>query len=91
VGPLPLAIALVADHLRSHPTWDIRHVADRLANPRTRSDRLAAGDRSVAVSPAPIVDERAAAACVGCSVSDARHRLDRSHADILLLEPEPPA
>ena len=49
-GHLPLAIALAAGQLRSHPTWTVRHLADRLAATDSRLDTLAVGDRSVAVA-----------------------------------------
>jgi tetratricopeptide (TPR) repeat protein/DNA-binding SARP family transcriptional activator len=49
-GHLPLAIAVVAGQLRNHPTWTIRHLADRLAAIDSRLDTLVVGGRSVAVA-----------------------------------------
>jgi tetratricopeptide (TPR) repeat protein len=46
-GCLPLAIALAAGRLRSHPTWSIDYLADLLAQDPDRLEHLAAGDRSV--------------------------------------------
>jgi tetratricopeptide (TPR) repeat protein len=46
-GSLPLAIALAAGRLRSHPTWGIAHLADLLAQDPDRLEHLAAGDRSI--------------------------------------------
>ncbi|PSL53298.1 DNA-binding SARP family transcriptional activator [Saccharothrix carnea] len=46
-GHLPLAIALIAGQLRSHPTHTARHTADRLAHTHDRLTDLHAGDRSV--------------------------------------------
>ncbi|MFE2755347.1 tetratricopeptide repeat protein [Actinosynnema sp. NPDC059335] len=46
-GHLPLAIALIAGQLRSHPTHTARHTADRLAHTHDRLTHLHTGDRSV--------------------------------------------
>lgn len=46
-GCLPLAIALAAGRLRSHPTWSIAYLADLLAQVPDRLEQLAVGDRSV--------------------------------------------
>ena len=46
-GCLPLAIALTAGRLRSHPTWSMAYMADLLAQDPDRLEHLAAGDRSV--------------------------------------------
>ena len=49
-GQLPLAIALAAAHLRNHPTWTVRQLADQLAATGSRLDTLTAGDRSVTLA-----------------------------------------
>ena len=46
-GYLPLAIALAAGRLRSHPTWSMAYLADLLAKAPDRLEHLAVGDRSV--------------------------------------------
>ena len=46
-GYLPLAIAVAAARLRSHPRWTVRYLADLLADARERLDHLHADDRSV--------------------------------------------
>ena len=46
-GYLPLAIAVAAARLRSHPRWTARYLADLLADARERLDHLHADDRSV--------------------------------------------
>jgi DNA-binding SARP family transcriptional activator/tetratricopeptide (TPR) repeat protein len=46
-GYLPLAIAVAAARLRSHPSWTVRYLADLLADARERLDHLHADDRSV--------------------------------------------
>jgi hypothetical protein len=46
-GHLPLAIALAAGRLRSHPTWSIAYLADLLAQDPDRLEHLAVGDRSI--------------------------------------------
>ena len=46
-GSLPLAIALAAGRLRSHPSWSLTYLADLLALDPDRLEHLAAGDRSV--------------------------------------------
>lgn len=46
-GYLPLAIALAAGRLRSHPTWSIGYLADLLAQDPDRLEHLTAGDRSI--------------------------------------------
>ncbi|MFG1974965.1 BTAD domain-containing putative transcriptional regulator [Nonomuraea fuscirosea] len=43
-GRLPLAIRVTAARLRSHPTWRLTHLLDRLSDPR---QPLRAGQRSV--------------------------------------------
>jgi tetratricopeptide (TPR) repeat protein len=61
-GYLPLAIALVAGRLRTHPTWSIAYLANLLAQAPDRLENLAAGDRSTraafAVSYQHLTDER---------------------------------
>jgi tetratricopeptide (TPR) repeat protein len=49
-GRLPLAIALAAGQLRSHPTWTVRYLADQLAAADSRLERLSIGDRSVEIA-----------------------------------------
>ena len=46
-GYLPLAIALAAGRLRSHPTWSITYLADLLDQAPDRLEHLAGGDRSI--------------------------------------------
>jgi DNA-binding SARP family transcriptional activator/tetratricopeptide (TPR) repeat protein len=46
-GRLPLAIRIAAARLRSHPTWDLSHLSQRLRNQQHRLVELAAGQRSV--------------------------------------------
>ncbi|HEX3785135.1 MAG TPA: tetratricopeptide repeat protein [Pseudonocardiaceae bacterium] len=46
-GGLPLAIALAAARLRTHPTWDFPYLAGLLADAGNDLDHLHAGDRSV--------------------------------------------
>jgi tetratricopeptide (TPR) repeat protein len=46
-GYLPLAIALAAGRLRSHPTWSMAYLADLLVQDPDRLEQLAAGDRSI--------------------------------------------
>ncbi|HZN77963.1 MAG TPA: tetratricopeptide repeat protein [Micromonosporaceae bacterium] len=46
-GRLPLAIRIAAARLRSHPTWDLSHLVERLRGQRNRLDELQAGQRSV--------------------------------------------
>ncbi|WP_243727227.1 ATP-binding protein [Actinocrispum wychmicini] len=46
-GFLPLAIALAAGRLRSHPTWSIAYLADLLDQAPDRLAHLAGGDRSI--------------------------------------------
>jgi tetratricopeptide (TPR) repeat protein/DNA-binding SARP family transcriptional activator len=46
-GRLPLAIRIAAARLRSHPTWDVAHLVQRLRDQQHRLVELAAGQRSV--------------------------------------------
>ena len=46
-GHLPLAIALAASRMRSHPTWSMAYLADLLVQDPDRLAHLAAGDRSI--------------------------------------------
>lgn len=46
-GHLPLAIALAAGRLRSHPTWDVRYLTEQLVSTRDRLSEIRADDRSV--------------------------------------------
>jgi DNA-binding SARP family transcriptional activator/tetratricopeptide (TPR) repeat protein len=46
-GRLPLAIWIAAARLRSHPTWDLSHLTERLKDQQHRLIELAAGQRSV--------------------------------------------
>jgi tetratricopeptide (TPR) repeat protein len=46
-GRLPLAIRIAAARLRSHPTWDLSHLAARLRDQQHRLGELAAGQRSI--------------------------------------------
>jgi tetratricopeptide (TPR) repeat protein/DNA-binding SARP family transcriptional activator len=44
---LPLAIRIAAARLRSHPSWQVSHLVERLRDQRHRLGELAAGQRSV--------------------------------------------
>jgi DNA-binding SARP family transcriptional activator/tetratricopeptide (TPR) repeat protein len=46
-GRLPLAIRIAAARLRSHPTWDLSHLIQRLRDQQQRLAELEAGQRSV--------------------------------------------
>jgi DNA-binding SARP family transcriptional activator/tetratricopeptide (TPR) repeat protein len=46
-GRLPLAIRIAAARLRSHPTWDLSHLVQRLRDRQHRLIELEAGQRSV--------------------------------------------
>jgi tetratricopeptide (TPR) repeat protein/DNA-binding SARP family transcriptional activator len=46
-GQLPLAIRIAAARLRSHPTWNLAHLTQRLRDQQHRLIELAAGQRSV--------------------------------------------
>ncbi|MGA6167493.1 tetratricopeptide repeat protein [Amycolatopsis magusensis] len=46
-GRLPLAIALTAGRLRSHPSWTVDYLAEQLTGSRDRLGELFAGSRSV--------------------------------------------
>jgi tetratricopeptide (TPR) repeat protein/DNA-binding SARP family transcriptional activator len=46
-GRLPLAIRIAAARLRSHPTWQLSHLVERLREQQHRLGELAAGQRSV--------------------------------------------
>ena len=46
-GRLPLAIRIAAGRLRSHPTWNLSHLARRLRDQHHRLAELEAGQRSV--------------------------------------------
>ncbi|WP_239134580.1 AfsR/SARP family transcriptional regulator, partial [Rugosimonospora africana] len=46
-GGLPLAIRIAAARLRSHPTWDLEHLVQRLRDQQHRLVELEAGRRSV--------------------------------------------
>ncbi|MFE3170067.1 ATP-binding protein [Amycolatopsis sp. NPDC059090] len=46
-GCLPIAIAVAASQLRTHPSWSVRYLADQLADAYDRLDELQAGERSV--------------------------------------------
>jgi hypothetical protein len=46
-GRLPSAIRIAAARLRSHPTWDIARLVQRLRDRQHRLGELAAGERSV--------------------------------------------
>jgi DNA-binding SARP family transcriptional activator/Tfp pilus assembly protein PilF len=46
-GRLPLAIRIAAARLRSHPTWNLAHLTQRLRHQQHRLAELAAGQRSV--------------------------------------------
>ncbi|MFK0244603.1 AfsR/SARP family transcriptional regulator, partial [Amycolatopsis azurea] len=46
-GFLPIAIAVAASQLRTHPAWSVRYLADQLADAYDRLDELEAGERSV--------------------------------------------
>jgi tetratricopeptide (TPR) repeat protein/transcriptional regulator with XRE-family HTH domain len=49
-GLLPLAIRIAASRLRSHSTWDVAHLLDRLSAHDRRLSELAAGRRSIAAA-----------------------------------------
>jgi len=49
-GYLPLAIALTAGRLRSHPSWTARHLVEDLASSRGRLRGFRADDRTVAAA-----------------------------------------
>lgn len=44
---LPLALSMVGRRMAANPRWPVAHVADQLADPRRRLDRLRVGDLSV--------------------------------------------
>jgi tetratricopeptide (TPR) repeat protein/DNA-binding SARP family transcriptional activator len=46
-GRLPLAIRIAAARLRSHPSWQLSHLVERLRDQRHRLGELEAGQRSV--------------------------------------------
>ncbi len=46
-GRLPLAIRIAAARLRSHRTWTVRHLIDRLRDHQQRLTELEAGERSI--------------------------------------------
>ncbi|WP_327007976.1 tetratricopeptide repeat protein [Dactylosporangium sp. NBC_01737] len=46
-GRLPLAIRIAAARLRSHPTWDLSHLVQRLRDQQHRLGELEAGQRSI--------------------------------------------
>jgi DNA-binding SARP family transcriptional activator/tetratricopeptide (TPR) repeat protein len=46
-GRLPLAIRIAAARLRSHPSWELTHLVQRLRDRQHRLAELAAGQRSV--------------------------------------------
>jgi DNA-binding SARP family transcriptional activator/tetratricopeptide (TPR) repeat protein len=46
-GRLPLAIRIAAARLRSHPTWRVSHLVERLRDQQQRLGELKAGQRSV--------------------------------------------
>jgi tetratricopeptide (TPR) repeat protein len=46
-GRLPLAIRIAAARMRSHPTWQLIHLLDRLRDRHGRLSELEAGQRSV--------------------------------------------
>jgi DNA-binding SARP family transcriptional activator/Flp pilus assembly protein TadD len=46
-GGLPLAIRIAAARLRSHPTWQVSHLVERLRDQQRRLAELAVGQRSV--------------------------------------------
>jgi tetratricopeptide (TPR) repeat protein len=46
-GRLPLAIRIAAARLRSHPTWQVSHLVERLRDQQHRLGELEAGQRSV--------------------------------------------
>lgn len=46
-GRLPLAIRIAAARLRSHATWTLTHLVERLRDQQARLDELEAGHRSV--------------------------------------------
>jgi hypothetical protein len=49
-GRLPLAIRIAAARLRSHPTWTLSHLVERLRDRRYRLAELEAGQRSVSAA-----------------------------------------
>jgi DNA-binding SARP family transcriptional activator/Tfp pilus assembly protein PilF len=46
-GRLPLAIRIAAGRLRSHPTWHLSHLVQRLRDQQHRLSELEAGQRSI--------------------------------------------
>jgi len=46
-GRLPLAIRIAGARLRSHPTWEVSHLVERLRDQQRRLGELTAGQRSV--------------------------------------------
>ncbi|WP_166664238.1 ATP-binding protein [Actinophytocola oryzae] len=49
-GHLPLAIALVAGRLRSHPCWDVRYLTEQLVSSTNRLAEMRADDRAVSTA-----------------------------------------
>jgi tetratricopeptide (TPR) repeat protein len=49
-GHLPLAIALAAGRLRSHPTWDVRYLTDQMVSAQNRLAEMRADDRCVSTA-----------------------------------------
>lgn len=49
-GGLPLAVRIAGARLAARPAWQLRHLAQRLADQRRRLDQLAAGDLAVRAS-----------------------------------------
>jgi tetratricopeptide (TPR) repeat protein len=49
-GHLPLAIALTAGRLRSHPTWDVRYLTDQMVSAQNRLAEMRADDRCVSTA-----------------------------------------
>jgi DNA-binding SARP family transcriptional activator/tetratricopeptide (TPR) repeat protein len=49
-GRLPLAIRIAAARLRSHPTWSVANLVERLRDHQDRLAELATGQRSVAAA-----------------------------------------
>lgn len=49
-GHLPLAIALTAGRLRSHPTWDVRYLTDQMVSAQNRLAEMRADDRCVSTT-----------------------------------------
>jgi tetratricopeptide (TPR) repeat protein len=98
-GQLPLALGLIAGHIRATPGWTLTDHADRL-DERHRDQRLDSGVelalglsyqrlpadllRLTALHPGPEVDVHAAAALTGAEPSTARTGLDDLHDDHLL-------